>query len=724
VTSAGPVTMRLFKKLRIKLNYLDKTQIDQIHEAFLIALEAHRDQKRNTGEPYITHPVAVACILADMKLDANTVMAALLHDVIEDTATTKADLASKFGEVVADLVDGVSKLTQIEFFSKAEAQAENFRKMVLAMAKDIRVIIIKLADRLHNMRTLSSLPAEKRRRISQETMEIFAPIARRLGMYDFAVELEELSFMSHNPRRYGVLRKVVEESRGERQKVLNLVSKTLQEGLAKARLPSCTVVGREKSFYSIYKKMRGKHRHFNEILDVYAFRIIVDDVDTCYRVLGLVHRLFKPVPEKFKDYIAIPKANGYQSLHTILFGPYGYPIEIQIRTTEMDQHATSGIAAHWLYKNKEQTDSAQMRAQQWVKNLIELQKDSGSSLEFIESVKLDLFPDEVYVFTPRGKIMRLPSSATAVDFAYAVHTDIGNSCVGAKINRQPAPLSSPLLSGQTVEIITNPKAQPNPAWLDFVVTRQARNNIRHYLKNQRQVESVALGENLLKQALRQNHLNLKKIPKEALQFLLAETKLNSLIELLADIGLGNRPPALVAKRIADLTAQYSGKEPEQEPDTEKSLIIKGTEGMVLNFAECCSPIPGDPIIGLMQSGEGIMVHAEQCWRLNKLREHPEAFMALRWDEHIDQTFPAIIQVEAIDEPRLLAKMAAAIADAQANISDVKVQNQGGLHYQLTFKLAVRNRVHLARVIKQLRLIPAVTRISRGLAEEKAYETNH
>ncbi|MBS0350300.1 MAG: bifunctional (p)ppGpp synthetase/guanosine-3',5'-bis(diphosphate) 3'-pyrophosphohydrolase, partial [Proteobacteria bacterium] len=468
---------------------------------------------------------------------------------------------------------------------------------------------------------------------------------------------------------------------------------------------------------SIYKKMRGKHRHFNEILDVYAFRIIVDDVDTCYRILGLVHRLFKPVSEKFKDYIAIPKANGYQSLHTILFGPYGYPIEIQIRTTEMDHHATSGIAAHWLYKVNDHTDSSQMRAQQWVKNLIELQKDAGSSLEFIENVKLDLFPDEVYVFTPRGKIMRLPAGSTAVDFAYAVHTDIGNTCVGAKINRQPAPLSSPLVSGQTVEIITNTKVQPNPAWLDFVVTRQARNNIRHYLKNQRQTESVALGENLLKQALRQHHLNLKKISAEVLQFIIAEAKLNSLTELLADIGLGNRPPALVAKRIADLTTQCSDKKPEQKSDTERSLVIKGTEGMVLNFAECCSPIPGDPIIGLMQSGKGIVVHAEQCYRINKLREHPESFLALRWDEQTEHVFPAIIQVEALDEPRLLAKMAAAIADAQANISDVKVQNQGGLHYQFTFKLAVNNRVHLARVIKQLRLIPAVTRISRGLAEE-------
>ncbi len=706
--------MRLFKKLRSKLDYLDPEQIQQIHEAYLTALAAHRDQKRNTGEPYITHPVAVACILADMRLDYHTIMAALLHDIIEDTPLTKIDLASKFGDVVAELVDGVSKLTQIEFFSRAEAQAENFRKMVLAMARDIRVIIIKLADRLHNMRTLATLLPEKRRRIAQETMEIFAPIAKRLGMHDLAVELEELSFMAHNPRRYNVLHKVVEESRGERKKVLNLVSKTLQEGLAKTHLPSCTVTGREKPLYSIYRKMRGKHRHFNEIMDVYAFRIIVDDVDTCYRILGLVHRLFKPVPKKFKDYIAIPKANGYQSLHTVLFGPYGYPIEMQIRTTEMDHHATSGIAAHWLYKtSEEKSDSAQVRAQQWVKNLLELQRDTGSSLEFIESVKLDLFPDEVYVFTPQGKIMRLPAGATAVDFAYSVHTDIGNSCVAAKINRQLSPLSSALISGQTVEIITDSRAKPNPAWLDFVVTRQARNSIRQFLKNQRKTESIALGENLLKQALRQHNLSLKKIPSDVLQFVLEEAKFDNLIDLLAEIGLGNRLPALVSKRIADLSLQRRAADTSPETPKEKPLIIKGTEGMVVTFAECCSPIPGDPIIGIIVSGEGIIVHSEQCRRLDKLRGRPDTYMALRWDEHNQQTFQVTIRVEAVDEPRLLAKMAAAISDAEANISDVSVQNQHGSHYQLTFKLAVYNRVHLARVIRLLRRIPAVTRITRG-----------
>ena len=711
--------MRLFKKLRRKLDYLDAAQIEQIHAAYITSAAAHQGQKRYTGEPYITHPVAVACILADMKLDHHTIIAALLHDVIEDTLLTKADLSAKFGDIVAELVDGVSKLTQIEFYSRAEAQAENFRKMVLAMAKDIRVIIIKLTDRLHNMRTLVSLPPEKRRRIAKETLEIFAPIAKRLGMHDLSVELEELSFMAYNPHRYQVLKKAVEESRGERKKVLSLVSKTLQEGLQKAHLPSCTVVGREKPLYSIYQKMRGKHRPFNEIMDVYAFRIIVDDVDTCYRVLGLVHLLFKPVPEKFKDYIAIPKANGYQSLHTVLLGPNGYPIEIQIRTTEMDHHATSGIAAHWLYKDSgAKTDQAQIRTQQWVKNLLDLQRDAGSSLEFIENVKLDLFPDEVYVFTPRGKIMRLPVGATPVDFAYELHTDIGATCVAAKINRQLAPLSSSLVSGQTVEILTDPKGQPNPAWLDFVKTRQARHGIRQFLKGQRKVESMVLGENLLKQALRQHHLVLKKIPEEVVQFVLDEAQLENLSDLFMDMGLGNRFPKLVGKRLADLMAERQLGEKKLTTKPEQALVIKGTEGMVVMFADCCQPIPGDPIIGLMSGGEGIVVHSEQCSHLDKLRGRPQALMALRWDEQIQQSFPLVIRVEAVDEPRLLAKIVAAIADVDASIADLGIQNQGGRYYQFVFKLGVRNRVHLAKVFRHLRRIPAVTRISRGHEKEK------
>ncbi len=704
--------MRLFNKLRRKLDYLDESQINQIEQAYFLALAAHKGQKRHTGEPYITHPVAVACLLADMRLDAQTIMAALLHDVIEDTSIEKTTLAEKFGEVVAELVDGVSKLTQIEFVSRAEAQAENFGKMVLAMSRDIRVIIIKLADRLHNMRTLSSLPPEKRKRVAQETLDIFAPMAKRLGMRDLSVELEELSFMLRYPKRYAALRQAVQKAREERKKVLLLVTKTLEEGLAKSHLPTCILLGREKHLYSIYRKMHKKHLPFNEIMDVYAFRIIVDDIDTCYRVLGLVHQLFKPVPEKFKDYIAIPKSNGYQSLHTVLTGPYGYPIEVQIRTTEMDHRATSGIAAHWLYKTIDNaTDPAQVRAQQWVKNLLELQRNTGSSLEFIEDVKLDLFPDEVYVFTPRGKIMRFPAGATVVDFAYAVHTDIGNTCVSAKMNRQLSPLSAPLISGQTVEIITNSHAHPNPAWLDFVVTRQARHGIRQFLKNQHKDASIALGEKLLKQALQQHELVLRKIPPEATVIILKETQLSSLIDLFIQIGLGHRPAALVAKRLADLSHQTLSPEMGLAK-SDLPLAIKGTEGMAISFAECCYPIPGDPIVGIFSSGEGIVVHCEQCSKIDKLRRYPESYMPLRWDENVNQIFLVSIHVEAIDQARLLAKMAAAISDSESNIEDVRVKSQGGQYYQLVFKLTVRNRKHLARVIRQLRRIPAVSRITR------------
>lgn len=704
--------MRLFNKLRRKLDYLDESQINQIEQAYFLALAAHKGQKRHTGEPYITHPVAVACLLADMRLDAQTIMAALLHDVIEDTSIEKTTLAEKFGEVVAELVDGVSKLTQIEFVSRAEAQAENFGKMLLAMSRDIRVIIIKLADRLHNMRTLSSLPPDKRKRVAQETLDIFAPMAKRLGMRDLSVELEELSFMLRYPKRYAALRQAVQKAREERKKVLLLVTKTLEEGLAKSHLPTCILLGREKHLYSIYRKMHKKHLPFNEIMDVYAFRIIVDDIDTCYRVLGLVHQLFKPVPEKFKDYIAIPKSNGYQSLHTVLTGPYGYPIEVQIRTTEMDHRATSGIAAHWLYKTIDNaTDPAQVRAQQWVKNLLEMQRNTGSSLEFLEDVKLDLFPDEVYVFTPRGKIMRFPAGATVVDFAYAVHTDIGNTCVSAKMNRQLSPLSAPLISGQTVEIITNSHAHPNPAWLDFAVTRQARHGIRQFLKNQHKDASIALGEKLLKQALQQHELVLRKIPPEATVIILKETQLSSLIDLFIQIGLGHRPAALVAKRLADLSHQTLSPEMGLAK-SDLPLAIKGTEGMAISFAECCYPIPGDPIVGIFSSGEGIVVHCEQCSKIDKLRRYPESYMPLRWDENVNQIFLVSIHVEAIDQARLLAKMAAAISDSESNIEDVRVKSQGGQYYQLVFKLTVRNRKHLARVIRQLRRIPAVSRITR------------
>lgn len=706
--------MRLFKKLRRKLEYLEDEQVDQIHEAYLLALNAHRGQKRRTGEPYISHPVAVACILADMKLDYQTIMAALLHDVIEDTSVSKKVIAEKFGDQVANLVDGVSKLTQIEFVSRAEAQAENFRKMILAMARDIRIILVKLADRLHNMRTLGSLHSQKRRRIARETLEIFAPIAKRLGMRDFSVELEELGFSALYPMRYRILKESVRQARGNRKKILALIEKRLHDGLSRSNLSSYVIAGREKHLYSIYRKMLTKAIPFTEIMDVYAFRIIVDDVGTCYRVLGIIHNLYKPVPERFKDYIAIPKANGYQSLHTTLFGPYGLPIEVQIRTTEMDRMATSGIAAHWLYKTQEEqaSDSPQIHAQEWVKNLLELQQSTGNPLEFIESVKVDLFPDEVYVFTPKGDIMQLPANATAVDFAYAVHTDIGNNCVAVKIDRQLSPLSTILSNGQTIEVITASSGRPNPAWLDFVVTSKARSSIRHFLKTQKRVESVALGKQLFKKALSSYSLSLKKIPQRTIDFILKETELKSQDDLMAEIGLGNRAAALVAQRVFALTQEAGKKEKLVSPITEQPLMIKGTEGMVIHFSTCCNPIPGDPIVGIIDAGKGIMVHVDSCRKIAKLRHRPDRYLPLRWSDQVEGEFPVRIRVQVINERGALAVVSLSISKADANIEDIKVQEREGLHYLVVFKLMVRNRAHLAEVLRRLRQVRQVVKILR------------
>lgn len=710
--------MRLFKRLRRKLDYLSNEEVDKVHQAYLLALEAHRGQKRRTGEAYITHPVAVACILAEIKLDYQTIMAALLHDVIEDTNIDKASLAQQFGEQVAELVDGVSKLTQIEFVSRAQAQAENLRKMMLAMAKDIRVILVKLADRLHNMRTIESLPPNKRRRIARETLEIFAPVAKRLGMREFSVELEDYGFAALHPMRYRILKAAIRKARGNRKKVLALIEKTLKEALANSRLPAtCLVQGREKHLFSIYRKMRVKHIPFNEIMDVYAFRIIVEDIDTCYRVLGIAHNLYKPVPERFKDYIAIPKINGYQSLHTTLFGPYGLPIEIQIRTAEMDKMATSGIAAHWLYKTDENVpDKSQLSAQRWVKNLLELQKNAGSSLEFIESVKVDLFPDEVYLFTPKGKIMELPAGATAVDFSYAVHTDIGNSCVAVKIDRQLAPLSTVLSNGQTIEVITAPGARPNPAWLDFVVTSKARSSIRHFLKTQRHTESVALGKQLLKRALSKISLSLRSIPTQAFEVILQETKLKSQEDLVAEIGLGNRAPTLVAQRLADVVKRLSLNPEAGAPvadETPAPLFIKGTEGMLVDFAACCLPIPGDPIIGILTAGKGITVHIASCQTIKNLGSYSEQSIPMRWSKKAEGEFKTQVLVQVVNQRGVLADMALAIADADANIDDIRVEDRDGRYYFVTFKLMVRDRHHLAEVLRSLRKIKWVTKIMRN-----------
>jgi len=710
--------MRLFRRLRRKLHYLADDQIHQIYQAYRVAHEAHRDQRRQTGEPYITHPVSVAGILADMRMDCHTIMSALLHDVIEDTEIEKIDLERDFGTEVANLVDGVSKLTQIEFVSRAEAQAENFRKMVLAMAHDIRVIIVKLADRLHNMRTLSFLSPEKKYRIAKETLEIFAPIAKRLGMRDMSVELEELGFAALYPYRYRVLKEAVQSVRGDRKKVLALINKTLQEGLSRYQFPPCTILGREKHLYSIYRKMRLKKIPFNDVMDVYAFRLIVNDIDTCYRMLGLVHRLFKPVPERFKDYIAIPKINGYQSLHTTLFGPYGLPIEIQIRTTEMDRIASSGIAAHWLYKSDEQDqEKSHVRAQKWVQNLLTLQQNAGSSLEFIENVKVDLFPSEVYVFTPKGDIKQLPAGATGVDFAYEVHTDIGNSCVAVKINRQLAPLSTRLCNGDTVEVITSSSARPNPAWLSFVGTSKSRSEIRHFLKSQQRSTSIVLGKRLLVNVLRDHAIAIKKIPEKLWRIIFHETHLKSLDDLFADIGLGNRVAAVVAQRITMLLQEKQfhelGQNILEKHSVVTPLVIEGTEGLLLDFSSCCHPIPGDPIVGLIKAGKGIALHVADCKRVAKFLDNPQQCVPLCWSKQVNGEFLVQIGVMVKNERGILAILALAISDAGGNIEDINVDHRTGQYYGVHFKVLVTNRSHLAKVLRSLRQMPQVVKITRA-----------
>ena len=705
--------VRLFKKLQHKLDYLPDDSVAKIQQAFVVAFDAHRTQKRYSGEPYITHPVAVAGILAEMYMDVETIIAALLHDVIEDTEVTKEQLTAQFGETVTELVDGVSKLTQIEFKNRAEAQAENFYKMVLAMARDIRVMIIKLADRLHNMRTLGALPPEKCRRIARETLEIFAPIAHRLGMHSVYTELENLGFSALYPNRYRTLKNAVRRVMGDQKKVMTSVDKAINEALHRAHLPPTKVIGREKNLYSIYKKMETRGLSFKEITDVYGFRIITDSIDSCYRVLGLAHGLYKPLPEKFKDYIAIPKANGYQSLHTTLFGPFGVPIEIQIRTQSMDLVAHKGIAAHWLYKTDDPKSfgESQLRAQQWVEHLLEMQQKTGNSLEFIENVKIDLFPDEVYIFTPKGSIMELPRGATVIDFAYAVHTDVGNMCVAAKVDRQLAPLSSVLVSGQTVEIISSPHAQPNPSWLDFVVTARARSAIRHNLKTLRQRESIVLGKSLLSKALENFALNLKKLAPSVIQEVLSELKVATFDDLLEQIGLGNRIAMLIARQLA--VKSKGAKNLENIILSEaKPLLIKGTEGVVVHFATCCYPIPGDPIIGILNAGQGMIIHQEQCPRIVKQRQRPEFFIAVSWSDEVEGEFLSETKITGFNQRGVLAKLAQAIADAEANIDDISIIERDERNYLMIFKMYVRNRVHLARVIRNLRHLKSVIKVTR------------
>jgi guanosine-3',5'-bis(diphosphate) 3'-pyrophosphohydrolase len=686
--------------------YLGPDQVNLVRRAYFYAEQAHDGQRRRSGEAYVTHPLAVANILADMHMDHQSLMAAMLHDVIEDTGIPKEALVAQFGETVAELVDGVSKLTQMDFQSKAEAQAENFQKMAMAMARDIRVILVKLADRLHNMRTLEVLAGEKRRRIAKETLEIYAPIANRLGMHTMRVEFEDLGFKAMHPMRSERIRAAVRRARGNRNEIVEKIEESLIHCLEREGLEG-EVMGREKHLYSIYKKMRGKRRAFNEIMDVYAFRIVVDKVDTCYRVLGAVHNLYKPLPGRFKDYIAIPKANGYQSLHTTLFGMHGVPIEIQIRTREMEEMANNGIAAHWLYKsNGEETPKGtHARARQWVKGVLELQQRAGNSLEFIESVKIDLFPDEVYVFTPKGRIMEMPKGSTAVDFAYAVHTDVGNTCIACRVNRRLAPLSQPLESGSTVEIVTAPGARPNPAWLNFVVTGKARTHIRHALKLQRRSESVNLGERLLNKVLAGFETSLEKIGPERIRQTVAEYQVDSMDDLLEDIGLGNRMAYVIARRLI-------ASEGEQAPADEGPLAIRGTEGLVLSYAKCCTPIPGDPIVGHLSAGKGMVVHQESCRNISEVRHNPDKCIQLSWSKDVTGEFNVELRIELEHQRGLIALLAGSVNAADGNIEKIGMDERDGRISVVQLVVSVHDRVHLARVIKKLRTIKGVTRITR------------
>ncbi len=696
--------------------YLGPQQIEQVYAAYQFSAAAHEGQRRRSGEPYIVHPIAVARILAEMRLDAETVTAALLHDVIEDTPTAKECLAERFGEQVAELVDGVSKLGAIDARTKAEAQAESFRKMILAMARDIRVILIKLADRLHNMRTIWIMPPEKRRRIARETLDIYAPIAQRLGINSMRTELEDHSFAARYPLRYRALKEKLARQRGRRGVILDTVCDQVRSRLQEAGIEA-EVEGREKHLWSIYCKMAQKQLHFRDIFDVYGFRVVVDSIDDCYRVLGILHRLYKPRPGRIKDYIAIPKANGYQSLHTTLVGPHRIRLEAQIRTREMHAVAESGIAAHWLYKGVgEGANTAQVRAREWVKDLLEMQRSVGTSQEFIENVKIDLVPDEIYVFTPKGDILELPSNATPVDLAYAIHSDIGDACVAAKVDHRLTPLRTPLQTGQMVEIITGPTARPNPVWLDFVVTAKARTAIRHALKRLQDSEAVELGRRMVERALSALSLELDGLEQARIDEALEAIGAHSLEELFREVGLGNRVPWLVAQQLSGLeqadVALEEGRDDEHEPHGH--LTIRGNEGTVITFGRCCRPIPGDPIVGFASTGRGVVIHHRDCKNAaaSQRSKRSEGWVDVDWEASVDAEFPTQVVLDVVNERGALAQLAHGISERGASIENVHIEERDGIVATVHFLILVRDRRHLATVMRHLRAMPPVQRIVR------------
>jgi GTP pyrophosphokinase len=690
------------------LGYLKSKDVDQIEEAYQVARAAHSGQFRQSGEPYITHPLAVAKILAEWHLDAQALMAALLHDVVEDTPTTKAEIAKKFGKQVADLVDGVSKIDRIEFATLQHAQAENFRKMLLAMARDVRVILIKLADRLHNMRTLEAVPAEKQERIARETLDIYAPIANRLGLIALYYELEDLGFHYLHPTRFRVLEKALKRARGNRRDAVGKIEDQIQKRLKEFGVKA-EVTGREKHISSIYKKMQEKNISFSEVFDIYGFRIIVPDVPSCYLAMGALHTLYKPIPGKFKDYIAIPKANGYQSLHTTLFGPFGMPVEIQIRTKDMHKVAEAGVASHWIYKTGADTSKdVQLRTHQWLQSLLEIQSESGDALEFLEHIKVDLFPDETYVFSPKGKIFALPKGATPIDFAYAVHTDVGNHCIAAKVDGEPVPLGTVLRNGNRVEILTDPQARPNPVWLSYVATGKARSHIRHYLKTMQLAESAEVGELLLVQALRSLKANPDEINDTHWTHFFKGDSAKTREEVLADIGLGKRLAVVVAKKL--LSQQETVGEGQQRLD---SITIRGTEGLAIQFAPCCRPIPGDPIIAQIKKGQGLVVHTHDCPAIHPFHFDPEKWVDVQWDASPERLFDVNAKIVAQNTRGVLARLAAEVSEADSNIDHIETEQRSSEAYTtINFTIQVKNRMHLAHVFRRLRRIPEVVRISR------------
>ncbi|CUA81644.1 MULTISPECIES: RelA/SpoT family protein [Gulbenkiania] len=689
--------------------YLRPEDVQLLRQAFELSREAHEGQTRKSGEPYITHPLAVASMLAEWRLDAQGLAAALLHDVLEDTGVSKPTLVDRFGRTIADLVDGLSKLERLEYQTKETAQAENFRKMVLAMARDIRVIIVKLADRLHNMRTLDAMREDKRQRIARETLEIYAPIANRIGLNKVYRELQDLAFKHLHPHRYSVLSKAVRAARGNRREVVNKILQAVGQKLVESNIEA-TIKGREKNLYSIYKKMQEKQLSFSEVLDIYGFRIIVNDIPSCYLALGALHSLYKPIPGKFKDYIAIPKGNGYQSLHTTLFGPYGTPVEMQIRTREMNSVAEAGVASHWMYKSGDASiDAAQQRTHQWLQSILDIQAESDDAVEFLEHIKIDLFPDEVYVFTPKGKIMVLPQGSTTVDFAYAVHTDVGHRCIAARVNHTLVPLRTVLRNGDTVEIITSTQAKPNPSWLSFVQSGRARSCIRSYLKSLRQEEAVQLGERLLKQALSALVTTPLGLTDELRAEYLAEQgeKAGSFVDVLADIGAGKLLPIVVARRLVELAGERLGEEVRLGPVT-----IRGNEGGAVQLSPCCHPIPGDRIVGVLTKGQGLVIHRGECANLKRV--DPDKLLDVSWEAQRDRMFGVRISVLARSERGALADIASAISEASANIERVDTQDthvgDGFIH--IDFRLQVESLSHLEQVLAQIRLVGVVLTAER------------